>query len=301
MISGIIPINKPAGFTSFDVIAKLRGIMKIKRLGHAGTLDPMATGVLPVFVGRATKACGIMPDETKSYVADFKLGQATDTLDITGRVTATSQSRAQKEDIIRLLPEFRGEISQLPPMFSAVSVNGRRLYELAREGKTIDRQPREVTVHALKLLSFDSKAQTGTLEISCSKGTYVRSLVGDLGERIGCHAVLTGLVRTRAGAFGLPDCVTLEQMQGIADAGGDFSKLIIPVERAFSDYCEIRLNQAQTRMFVNGVKLDLNRVKHAKTAEPQRVYGDGGDFLGLARADEASCELKIERMFCERE
>ena len=166
-------MNKPAGFTSFDVIAKMRGVLKIKRLGHAGTLDPMATGVLPVFVGKATKACDILPDHDKTYEAGFKLGVTTDTQDSTGMVqTERSASSVTEEMLLNLLFSFRGDIMQIPPMYSAVSVNGRRLYDLARQGIEVEREARPITVYELELLDYDSTENTGKLRISCSKGTY---------------------------------------------------------------------------------------------------------------------------------
>ena len=172
-MNGIICVNKPQGFTSFDVIAKLRGIMKIRRLGHGGTLDPMATGVLPVFVGTATKACDIMPDNTKSYRAGFKLGQVTDTQDITGEVLTSSDMAVNRDTLEAVIPEFVGDIMQLPPMYSAVQVNGQRLYDLARQGVEVERTPRQIHVDRLELVEYDEESREGVREIYCGKGTYL--------------------------------------------------------------------------------------------------------------------------------
>lgn len=307
MTSGIIAVNKPAGFTSFDVVAKLRGILKIKKIGHAGTLDPMATGVLPVFAGKAAKACDIIPDSDKRYTAQFKLGMTTDTLDVTGKTIASAGADVSREQIEALLGDFRGNISQLPPMFSAVSVNGKRLYELAREGKTVERKPRNVTVNSIELVSFDEKSQTGVIDVDCSKGTYIRSIINDIGEKLPapensgekfCGAVMTGLVRTRACGFEISDCLTLEQLQDIRDSGGNFDDIIIPVENVFSGYPQIRLNEFQTKLFINGVRLDINRLRIPQRSEIYRVFACDGEFLGLAAEHED--ELKAVKMFFER-
>ena len=189
-MNGILCINKPQGFTSFDVAAKLRGMLKTKKIGHAGTLDPMATGVLPVFVGNATKACDIMPDSSKAYRASFRLGEQSDTQDSTGTILKTAEVNCTAADIEALLPKFRGEIMQIPPMYSAVSVNGKRLYELARQGIEVERESRNVTIYSLELLNFDEETQSGTLKVACSKGTYIRTLCEDIGNYLGTGGTL---------------------------------------------------------------------------------------------------------------
>ncbi len=292
-LCGVICVNKPAGFTSFDVIAKMRGILKMKRLGHAGTLDPMATGVLPVFAGRATKACDILPDHDKTYKAGFKLGITTDTQDSTGTVTSEkSVSGIGFEAVEVSLERFRGEIMQVPPMYSAVSVNGKRLYELARKGVEVEREARPVTIYELKLLEYDEANQCGTLEISCSKGTYIRTLINDIGDSLGCGGVMTSLVRTAACGFTLDDCVTLEQLQ----EAEDFSKFVKPVEELFADCPAVRLHGAQERMYRNGVKLDLDRLRIPPNAGRVRVCGEDG-FIGTAVPDRENGILRSERNF----
>ncbi len=292
-LCGVICVNKPAGFTSFDVIAKMRGILKMKRLGHAGTLDPMATGVLPVLAGRATKACDILPDRDKTYKAGFKLGITTDTQDITG--TVTSEKSAEKigfETVEAALERFRGDIMQVPPMYSAVSVNGKRLYELARKGVEVEREARPVTIYRLELLEYDGAKQCGTLDISCSKGTYVRTLINDMGDALGCGGVMTSLVRTAACGFALEDCVTLEQLQETED----ISKLVKPVEELFADCPALKLHGAQERMYRNGVKLDLDKINVDKNPVRIRVYGGDG-FIGTAVPDCENGVLRAERNF----
>ena len=291
-MNGILCVNKPQDFTSFDVIAKLRGILKIRRLGHGGTLDPMATGVLPVFVGTATKACDIMPDNTKSYEAGFRLGQSTDTQDITGTVTAESGMEVSEEELIAVLPGFTGKIMQLPPMYSAVQVGGKRLYDLARKGVEVEREPREIEVSSLKLLSYDPLTREGRLEIVCGKGTYIRTIISDIGEKLGCGGVMTSLVRTLSGGFRLEECHSLEEIQKAADQGRA-EELILPIERVFSSMKRITLSEVQTRMYRNGVKLDITRVRGVlPDCDTYAVYGSEG-FMGLAQADREAGVIRV--------
>lgn len=296
-MNGMICINKPEGFTSFDVIAKLRGIMKIRRLGHGGTLDPMATGVLPVFVGTATKACDIMPDSSKSYRASFELGRTTDTQDITGTVLSSSDMSVSRESIEKLLPGFTGKIMQLPPMYSAVQVNGQRLYDLARKGIEVERQPREIEVSSLALADYDEESRRGVLEVSCGKGTYIRTLIHDIGERLGCGGIMTELVRTSSGGFTLADCHTLAEVQAAADENR-LEELILPIWRVFDSLPKLRLNEVQTRMYRNGVKLDLSRINRIKQSVSRySVYGCDGCFIGIADADHNNSVLRIVKNF----
>lgn len=294
-LCGIICVDKPQGFTSFDVIAKMRGILKMKRLGHGGTLDPMATGVLPVFAGKATKACDILPDRDKEYRAGFKLGVTTDTQDITGTVTKERTANVTTEQLEKALESFRGEIMQVPPMYSAVSVGGKRLYDLARQGIEIEREARGITVYGLEITEFDVGEQSGTLKISCSKGTYIRTLINDIGEALGCGGVMTSLVRTRACGFELSQCVTLEQLQAAAE-DGDFSPFVKPVEEVFAYLPAVRLSPTQERMYRNGVKLDLDKLRFDKSAERAAVYGEGG-FIGTAFPDTAGGVLRVDKNF----
>lgn len=292
-MNGIICVNKPSGFTSFDVIAKLRGILRIKRLGHGGTLDPMATGVLPVFVGSATKACDIMPDTDKSYIADFRLGVTTDTQDITGKTLTISDKPVSFEELEAVLPEFTGNIMQLPPMYSAVQVGGKRLYDLARQGVEIERTPREIEVTALKLLRYDETMREGELKINCGKGTYIRTIIHDIGEKLGCGGIMTALVRTSSGGFTLNDCYTLEEIQKARDEER-LESLILPIERVFETLPALRLNEAQTRMYRCGVKLDLNRVRGVREdCDSYRVYAFDGGFIGTAETDRENSILRI--------
>lgn len=210
-MNGILVIDKPKDHTSFDIVAIVRRLSRQKKVGHTGTLDPMATGVLPLLLGTATRAQSLVPDTDKEYVASFQMGVSTDTQDITGTVLSqrkVSVDRARLEDV---LPRFRGEILQVPPMFSAVQKNGVRLYDLARKGITVDREARPICIHKLILLEYEEKIGKGTLQVECSKGTYIRTLCHDIGEALGCGAVMTELRRTTACGFSLSDSISLEE------------------------------------------------------------------------------------------
>lgn len=297
-MNGILCMNKPQDFTSFDVIGKLRGILHMKRLGHTGTLDPMATGVLPILVGTATKACDILPNQDKTYQATVVFGKATDTLDIWGKPLQDYPEQHVTEAALRaILPEFLGDITQMPPMYSAVSVNGKRLYELARKGETVERPTRTVHIDAITLDAFDETQQTATLTVSCGKGTYIRTLLSDIGQRLGGDAVMTALTRTAACGYPLQDCLTFEQVAA-AMADGTLEEHLLPTDSLFSSYPKLRLNAAQERMFCNGVKLDLNRLRNLQPDQDiYTVYGATGTFLGTALADRTQQELRIGKRF----
>ncbi|MDE6659346.1 MAG: tRNA pseudouridine(55) synthase TruB [Eubacterium sp.] len=293
-MNGIICIDKKQDITSFGVCAKLRGILHEKKVGHTGTLDPMAEGVLPVLLGGATRFLNYLPESDKGYRASFILGKTTDTLDITGNVTAEYEVHATKEDVLNVLDAFKGKIMQTPPMYSAVSVNGKRLYELARQGIEVERNEREIEIKKLELLS----AQNGeyVIDVFCSKGTYIRSLIDDIGKKLGCGAVMTSLVRTSAMGFTLENCVTIDELQKRKDAGVGFDDLILPLEKALAVYDKITVSPAQSVRFKNGGALDLARIKKRLVDdEIYRVYNPDGDFLGLGQA--VKNELIIKRLY----
>ena len=300
-IIGILPINKPESWTSFDVVAKLRGILKIKRLGHAGTLDPMATGVLPIFIGKAARACDILPIDEKIYTAGFQLGITTDTQDSTGEILSKNDMAISYEALKKVCGDFIGDIMQVPPMYSAVSVGGKRLYELAREGKTIEREARPRRVNFIEILSYDEEIRQGKISVSVSKGTYIRTLINDIGEKLGCGGIMTSLVRTRSAGFNLKNCYTLEQVQQYADRG-EIEQIILPIESAFdSVYKEIHLNKRCTPLYKNGVKLRLEQVgiDKSKLIEDEIfcVTDSENNFLGLAKTDINQNQLKIYKNF----
>ena len=292
-MNGILCVNKPQDFTSFDVVAKLRGILGMKRLGHGGTLDPMATGVLPVFVGNATKACDIMPDNTKSYLAGFRLGQTSDTQDVWGNVRDISDMAVTEDDILAVLPEFTGRIMQLPPMYSAVQVNGKRLYDLARQGIEVEREARQIEVSSLKLTEYAADTREGKLEIACGKGTYIRTIINDIGERLGCGGIMTSLVRTSSCGFALADCFTFDEIQKAKDEDR-LEELLLPVDKVFVSLPKLVLGEAQARMYRNGVKLDMARVRGIlPDCDTYRIYAQDGTFFGTAVTDRENGLLRV--------
>ena len=274
-LNGVFAVLKPRDWTSFDVVAKLRGILHTRKIGHGGTLDPMAEGVLPILVGRAAKACDIMPDTRKAYVAGFRLGLTTDTEDITGTVLTETPGEVSPEDLKREAAKLTGTIMQAPPMYSAVKVNGQRLYELARQGKTVEREKRPVTVHSLEVTEYDPSTRSGTLTISCGKGTYVRTLISDLGAALGVGGTMTSLTRTYSGGFSLEDCLTLEQLKD-----RDPDTFLVPVERVFRTLPELTLIPELEKLYRNGVKLRPDQVGMEPADGYFRVMGEKG-FIGL--------------------
>ena len=293
-LSGILLIDKPEGFTSFDVVAKVRGIARTRKVGHGGTLDPMATGVLPLFLGAATKACDILPDQTKAYEAWFRLGQTTDTQDCTGKVLSEREVSCTAAQVEEALSRFRGDFLQTPPMYSAIWVQGRRLYDLAREGVEVERQSRPVTVHELRLLEAREENHLYKIYVSCSKGTYVRTICHDVGQALGCGAVMTGLRRVISSGYRVEDAITIEQAQQMADAD-TLREKVLPVETAFTAYEKIRLTEKNARLFQNGVRLSSSRVGCSGIKGDFCVFGPDGQFLGLGCEEQG--ELRIRKLF----
>ena len=273
MSNGIIIIDKPSGWTSMDVCAKLRGILKEKRVGHGGTLDPMATGVLPIFVGSATKAVEFAEKGDKEYIAGLRLGVVTNTQDITGEVLSTAPVSAAQEDLEAVLPRFTGPIQQVPPMFSAIKIKGQKLYELARRGQEVERKLRPVTIHALQVLERTGEAEY-LIRVRCSKGTYVRTLCHDIGQALGCGGCMSSLRRTMAAGFTLEDAVTLEQVQ----EGGE--ALLLPVDCFFTGCPVLLLTSPKAeRLCRNGNPLPAADMGPGE----YRVYAPDGTFLCLSR------------------
>ncbi len=281
MPNGIIIMDKPQGWTSMDVCAKLRGIFHEKRVGHAGTLDPMATGVLPVFIGRATRAVEFAAGSDKEYVAGLKLGVVTNTQDITGEILEQRPAEVTRKQLLAVLPRFTGAIEQVPPMYSAIKINGKRLYELARKGKEVERRPRPVTIHALEAL--DGPPPQGAdflLRIHCSKGTYVRTLCHDIGQALGCGGCMSSLQRIKAAGFTLADSVTLEAVQEAVDRG-EGESLLLPVDCCFAGLPVLVLKTAGAEKKIrNGAALPVRDVPDGE----YRVYGMDKTFLALGRA-----------------
>ncbi|MGN1080905.1 MAG: tRNA pseudouridine(55) synthase TruB [Acutalibacteraceae bacterium] len=276
-MQGVILINKPTDFTSFDVIASLRRPLGTKKLGHTGTLDPMATGVLPVLVGKATRLCSLLPESGKEYIADFVLGIRTDTLDTGGKVTESSTKKVSADDLRSVLSDFSGETEQIPPMFSAVKVNGVRLHSLARKGVTVERKPRRINIYKISLEKFDEASQSGKIRLLCSSGTYVRSVIDDMGEKLGTYAAMSGLCRTMSHGFTLDECFSLDEVRNCFD-----ESMIIPADRVLEAYPQVIVSKAQSVRFSNGGELDIMRTGlDAHTSGFVRVKNPDGKLLGL--------------------
>ncbi len=298
-MTGIICLDKQEHMTSFSAVARARRITGEKKAGHAGTLDPMATGILPVLFGGATRFMEFLPVHDKGYRARIQLGMTTDTLDTTGTVLTRSGVRVSKAQVEQALAAFRGDILQVPPMYSALSKNGVRLYELARRGEEVERQARPVTIYRLELTEFDGQTQECTLDVLCSKGTYIRSLADDLGRMLGCGAVMSGLRRTYAAGFSLKDCVTLDTLSELAQQG-KLWQCMIPLERVLAAYPSLSVTQAQAVRFANGGALDADRLRFAEKRDGLfRVYSPDERFLGLGELLPEERELKVRRVLQE--
>ncbi len=274
MANGIIIIDKPADWTSMDVCAKLRGILKTKKIGHAGTLDPMATGVLPVFVGQATKAVEFAEKGDKEYIAGLRLGITTNTEDTSGEVLTRSEVKVSRADLEAMLPRFMGEISQVPPMYSAIKIGGKKLYELARKGVEVERKARVITIRELEILSEISPEEY-LIRVVCSKGTYIRTLCHDIGAALGCGAAMSSLRRTMAAGFTASQAVTLEDVQEKGEA------LLLSVDSYFAPYPAYTVANAEAERRVrngNFIETDL-------TEGLYRVYSCAGEFLCLSRQE----------------
>lgn len=273
-MNGIILVDKPCGWTSHDVVGKLRGILRERRIGHSGTLDPMATGLLVVFAGRATRAVEFAEADSKEYIAGLRLGVSTDTQDTTGNVLNTCETLPSKDELIAAANGFLGEISQIPPMYSAIKINGKKLYELARRGEIVERSPRKVTISKLELVGEDKCDYI--LDIHCSKGTYIRTLCSDIGDKLGCGGCMSSLRRVKAGVFSITQAYTMEQIQAAADLGG-LDGIIIPVDTLFTDKPKLTVNEFEEKKLRNG-----NTIKTKSADGTYRVYSESGEFLLLA-------------------
>lgn len=287
-MQGLILLNKPEGITSFSAVRKIKWLCCEKRVGHTGTLDPLATGVLPIFIGRATALSGILLDADKGYTATVKLGITTDTCDITGAVLSERAVNVTRDELEIALSKFRGKISQVPPIYSALKKDGVRLYELARQGKDAEIEPREVEIKQLRLLDFSG--DTFKIEVVCSKGTYIRSLCRDIGEELSCGATMTALIRTATSGFSLEDTVSLDALTKENIAG-----FVRPEEEALSYLEEINVTEKQAVRFSNGGQLSYERLKNTSFKDGQLLRVKFGDkFLGVGIADNENKQLTIK-------
>lgn len=321
MLNGILIIRKERDYTSNDVVAKLRGICRQKKIGHTGTLDPNAEGVLPVCLGNATKLCDMLTDRSKEYIAEMTLGITTDTQDIWGRVLADSGEKWRElsgEELEKTVASFQGKQLQTPPMYSALKVNGKRLYELARAGVEVERKPREIEIKEIELLPpaghagkeadqavYFSALPKLRIRVVCSKGTYIRTLCQDIGESLGCGAAMSSLVRTRAGSFRLGDALTLTEVEKIRDGAG-LESILIPADRVLAGYPALNVSEEGLRFLKNGNELRYSMLETERTDAPLagmpdgslvRVYDNAGAFCGVYTVQNRQKILKPWKMF----
>lgn len=296
-MDGIIIIDKEPGFTSHDVVAKMRGICGQKKIGHTGTLDPGATGVLPVCLGSGTKLCGMLTDRDKEYVAGLLLGVETDTQDITGKVLAQRPAEVSEEEVYRVCESFVGDYDQVPPMYSALKVNGKKLYELARAGKEVERKARPVRIHELEILEY--RMPVVKIRVVCSKGTYIRTLCADIGERLGCGGTMQSLRRTAVGRFGLDSAVTLGELQRMKDEGR-LAEAVLPVDSVFEDYPALHVKKENERLLDNGNTVLPEQTEENAVYEPGqwvKFYRFDGRFAGIYTYEAGKQWYKPVKMF----
>lgn len=297
MLNGIINVYKEAGFTSHDVVAKMRGICGQKKIGHTGTLDPEATGVLPVCLGSGTRLCDMLADRDKEYVAELLLGVSTDTQDTTGQVLEEKAVLCTEEDVKEAIMGFIGEYQQIPPMYSALKVNGQKLYELARAGKEVERKARTVIIHKIEILQMELPRVH--MRVACSKGTYIRTLCADIGEKIGCGGVMAFLKRTRVGEFTAEDAITLSGLQELKDAG-KLESCIKAVDACFLAHPALHVSAEHQKLIDNGNAFYPNQTEEKKRyghGEWVRVYNAEGRFYGIYAYESARKWYKPVKMF----
>ena len=289
-MNGVINVNKPLGITSHDVVYRLRKILSIKKIGHTGTRDPDAAGVLPMCIGRATKTADMLTAQDKQYIAEVTLGSATDTLDSSGSITETAEVNVTETDIKNTIADFVGDIEQIPPMYSAIKVDGKKLYELAREGKEIERKPRLVRIDKIDVLNFDLDNNRFSIKVDCSKGTYIRTLCDDIGRRLKCFAHMSGLTRTRSGRFDISESYTLEQIEDMF-SNGDMS-FMTPIDKIFDEYDRLVITGRKAKKMCNGTQISVQGAIEGKT---YRVYDEVGNFLTISKAEDGV--MKILKTF----
>ena len=297
-MDAVIIINKPKEYTSFDVIAVLRKIFNQKKIGHTGTLDPLATGVLPVLLGKATKVQRFMKEYPKEYVASLRLGITTDTEDITGNILKTSSIKVPLQHIKNAMEKFIGEIYQLPPMYSAVKVGGMKLCDLARKGINVKRKKRLVNIYSIDLLKYDFQKQTAQIKVVCSPGTYIRTLISDIGDFLSCGGVMTDLIRTKSNGFNIEDSITLDELKNISSES--LYKHLIPISFLLKHYDTLSITSAQETRFKNGGGLSLDRINISPiNIEDKKIYKikSQNEIIGLGIIDIKKQQLSVLKNF----
>lgn len=285
-MNGIINVNKPLGITSHDVVYKLRKILGIKKIGHTGTLDPDASGVLPMCIGKGTKLAELLTSSDKQYLAEMTLGAITDTQDKSGNILESFEVNVTEDSIKKAVQSFVGEIEQIPPMYSAIKIDGKKLYELAREGKTVERKSRKVLIKNIKIQNIDLDKNTLTMLVDCSKGTYIRTLCEDIGKSLGCGGYMSSLIRTKSGRFDLEDSYSLEDVEKMyADGNLGF---FVPVEEALPEYPKAILAEEKAKKVRFGIKI---KVEGLEIGQTYRVFDEKGEFLVIARQQNDHLEI----------
>ena len=288
-MNGIILVDKPQDWTSHDVVAKLRGVVHERRIGHSGTLDPLATGLLVVFVGRATRAVEFAEADSKEYIAGLRLGITTDTQDISGNIISQCDAIPAHEVVVCAVNSFAGEIEQIPPMYSAIKVGGKRLYELARRGESVERKSRRISINSIDVIGKDG--EDILLKVNCSKGTYIRTLCHDIGQKLGCGACMSSLRRTAAGIFSIENAHSIEEIEAAA-ASGNAQKSLLPIDTLFAQYPELIVSENRTKRLKTGNIINLNALNGK-----YRVYSENGEFLLLGEVFDG--KLKTIKNFFE--
>lgn len=300
MYNGIINIHKEAGFTSHDVVAKMRGICGQKKIGHTGTLDPQATGVLPVCLGSGTKLCDMLTDKDKEYVAELLLGVVTDTQDTTGEVLDRKPVDVTENEVREAVMSFVGAYDQVPPMYSALKVDGKKLYELARAGKEVERKARPVTIHEIEILEISLPVVK--MRVACSKGTYIRTLCADIGDKLGCGGTMQSLLRTRVERFALEDAVTLSRLEQLRDEGR-MEEVLVPVDKVFEECPVLHIRKDLAKLLENGNAIYPSQTEEKKyyaSGKQVRFYRNDESFAGIYAYDEKEKRYKPVKMFLER-
>lgn len=292
-MNGIINVLKPTDMTSHDVVAVLRRLLHFKKIGHTGTLDPMAVGVLPICVGRATKVVEHLTNDQKTYRCEIKFGESTDTQDRWGTVLEQSDKRPTLEEIEAVLPQFHGEIDQVPPMYSALKVDGKKLVDLAREGIVVERKARRQTIHALEIIRVYPEGLC--MDVTCSKGTYVRTICHDIGEALGCHAHMTSLIRMQSGVFKIEDALTLEEVSHMVEQGR-LNEILLGLDTPFKSLESCNISKFALAKLLNGIKIDLSSflIEKPEVNCSYRLYCEN-DFIGIGAYDAATKRLSLEK------
>lgn len=292
-MNGIIIIDKPIDKTSHNMVSFMRRMTGIKKIGHTGTLDPMATGVLPVCIGTATKAADMLTLSEKTYIAEFVLGKTTDTLDARGNITGEYSVNVTRKDIEKAIMSFLGDIEQIPPMYSAIKMQGKKLYELARAGVEVERKARKVTIENIDINDINMEENKISVTVKCSKGTYIRTLCDDIGKKLGTGAYMTSLRRTATGMFGIENAKSVQQIEELAKQG-KLETCLIPTDNLFFGFPEIRLNEKQTRSIKNGIRMSFNGIE----GQSYRLYDENGEFLCISKITDG--RLVLEKSFWNR-